>query len=86
MLDRQPLEEETRGKLACLLDPTGCTLCNDTIGRCPEWSSNDVGNVIQAQVKTSACLSVIFLGYAVDAFRFGIIMQKRISMYQIAFV
>lgn len=85
------LSETRRSNLACIIDTAGsCTGCEEFAAgdprRCPQWSTEDVTKVIQAQAKASATLSAIFMLYAFSAWRFGWGMKQHIRMYQIEYV
>lgn len=82
-----PLSYEIRGTLACTLDGgRGCTRCDESTGRCPEWTTEDVTIVLQSEAKTSATVAAIFLVYSFGATRVGFTMRKHIAMYQIEYV
>jgi hypothetical protein len=76
-----------RGDFACFLDRSGsCSRCDELVGRCPEWSTEDVKKVLQSQAKSSATLAAMFLIYAGSAIRFGFNLRRHNSMYQIDYV
>jgi hypothetical protein len=82
-----PIDEESRGNIACFLDQANsCTRCDFEEDRCPEWSQDDVTKVLQTQAKSSAALAAIFLVHAFTALRFGFGLRKHIIMYQIDYV
>jgi hypothetical protein len=82
--------ESERGKVACFVDKIGtCTDCDDLTlprDRCPEWSLLDVTKILQTQLKQSATLAAIFILYAISVLRFGFVLRKHLSMYQIDYV
>jgi hypothetical protein len=81
------IDDEDRGQIACSYDSVGeCSACDSDANKCPEWTSEEVSAVLLTQAKGSAAISAIFLIYCLGAIRFGLVMRKRISMYQIAFV
>jgi hypothetical protein len=42
--------------------------------------------VLQTQYRSSAALAAIFIIYAISALRFGFLLRKHISLYQIDYV
>jgi len=93
------LKDEFRGTIACYVDAVGsCSnckcldeICIPEVGEekvviCPEWTSLDVSKIIQTQLKQSATLAAIFFIYAFSALRFGFVLCKAQSKYQIAYV
>lgn len=46
----------------------------------------EVTKILQSQFKSSATFAVIFVIYAISALRFGFILKRDISMYQIDYV
>lgn len=94
------LKDNFRGTIACYVDAVGsCSNCkcldDDTcipeegaeeVVICPEWTSQDVSKIIQTQLKQSATLAAIFFIYAFSALRFGFVLCKAQSKYQIAYV
>ena len=86
-LARNPVSEDFRGDFACsanYLD--SCTGCEQETNRCPEWSTGDVTAILRTQAKASATVAAIFVCYCFSSIRFGYVMMKRISMYQIGYV
>ena len=84
-----PISASERGNIACFLDSVGsCTKCEleDASQRCPEWSRADVTKVIQTQAKGAASLAAIFIIYAISALRFGFVLRKHVTTYQIDYV
>jgi tellurite resistance protein TehA-like permease len=83
-----PIGEKERGNVACFVDTIGtCTNCNATLlERCPEWILEDVTKILQTQLKQSATLAAIFILYAISVLRFGFVLRKHLSMYQIDYV
>lgn len=83
------IDEETRGSTACGADTAdSCSNCDGSEGDiiCPEWSITDTLKVLQTQTKGSATLALIFLLYSISALRFGFLLRKHISMYQIYYL
>jgi hypothetical protein len=82
-----PLDEYAT--IACYLD-TGdsCTNCDsvDPFLRCPEWSKDDTKSVLQTTLKQSASLAAIFLVYALITLRYGFLLFRYVSRYQIEYV
>jgi hypothetical protein len=81
-----PIDESARGEVACQVDRgASCTMCDAKIARnrCPEWILDDVTLILQTQLKQSATLAAIFILYAISALRFGFLLRKHLSMYQI---
>ncbi|GKY94251.1 hypothetical protein MPSEU_000390900 [Mayamaea pseudoterrestris] len=86
-MKRNPVSDQVRGDFACNANYLGaCTGCDRESNRCPEWSSADVTSILQTQAKASATVAAIFVCYCFSSIRFGFVMMKRISMYQIAYV
>mmetsp|Transcript_39667 Transcript_39667/g.55931 ORF Transcript_39667/g.55931 Transcript_39667/m.55931 type:complete len:117 (+) Transcript_39667:117-467(+) len=84
-----PLTDSERGVVACVIDTAeSCSFCEnkDGLRECPEWSDNEVTKVLQTQLKQSATLAAIFILYSIGALRFGFVLRKHISMYQIDYV
>ena len=81
---------EQKHDIACGVDTAdSCSNCNGAYPdqpKCPEWSLDDVTRVLQTQTKGSATLAVIFFLYSFSALRFGIVLRKHITMYQIDYV
>ena len=78
-------------QIACFLDSGGsCTGCNDpTVEEeniCPEWTEEDVTSVLQTILKQSATLAAIFLVYALVTLRYGFVLFRHVSRYQIEYV
>jgi hypothetical protein len=75
--------------LACYLDSDGsCTGCDpdDTLPMCPEWTEDDVRRVLETIMKQSATLAAIFLVYALITLRYGFVLFRHVSRYQIEYV
>lgn len=86
-LRQSPVGDEVRGEYACRADYLGgCTGCDDTVDRCPEWSAEDVTAILLSQARSSATVAAVFVCFCFSSIRFGFVMMKRISMYQIAYV
>ena len=84
-----PIDESARGEVACQIDRgASCTMCDAVLhrDRCPEWTLDDVTKILQTQLKQSATLAAIFILYAISALRFGFLLRKHLSMYQIDYV
>ena len=84
-----PISQDTRGQIACFVDRNAsCTNCQAEYGslRCPEWSLLDVTQILQTQLKQSATLAAIFMLYAMSVLRFGFVLRKHLSLYQIDYV
>eukprot|EP00980_Cylindrotheca_fusiformis_P028344 scaffold22592_cov129-Cylindrotheca_fusiformis.AAC.30 len=67
-----PIDEADRGEIACYIDQGGsCTGCGDhTAGsQCPEWSLDEVTNILQTQLKQSATIAMIFFLYCISVLR-----------------
>ena len=79
-----------RGMIACGVDTAdSCTNCDREkpwIPLCPEWTLDDVTRVLQTQTKGSATLAVIFFLYSFSALRFGFVLRRHVTMYQIEYV
>jgi hypothetical protein len=89
-LSNSPIDEGERGLVACQVDRgVSCTLCdekNDATDQCPEWTLDEVTQILQTQLKQSAALAAIFILYAVSVLRFGITLRRHLSLYQIDYV
>ena len=85
-----PITEDQQHDIACGVDTANsCSNCNGmnpNAPKCPEWSFEDVKRVLQTQTKGSATLAVIFFLYSFSALRFGFVLRKHITMYQIEYV
>lgn len=79
-------------EIACYLDSDGgsCTGCNPRASIeedvCPEWSEDDVKSVAQTIMKQSSALAAIFLVYALVTLRYGFVLFRHVSRYQIEYV
>jgi hypothetical protein len=88
------LKDDLRGTIACYVDAVGscsnckCLVeaCSPEVVICPEWTTQDVSKIMQTQLKQSATLAAIFFIYAFSALRFGFVLCKAQSKYQIAYV
>mmetsp|Transcript_21624 Transcript_21624/g.32836 ORF Transcript_21624/g.32836 Transcript_21624/m.32836 type:complete len:138 (+) Transcript_21624:1449-1862(+) len=82
------IDSDTRGNLACLYDGANSCTCCECSGhkKCPEWTSDDVENVLRTQTKASIVLASILLVYAISTLRYGFQLKRQISMYQIDYV
>ena len=83
--------EDMYAEIACKLDQQGsCTGCEgddvDPESKCPEWSKEDVQDVLQSIMKLSATLAAIFLVYALTTLRYGLVLFRHVSRYQIEYV
>ena len=88
-LVESPIDESDRGSIACYVDRGGtCTQCEESIDgdRCPEWTLDEVTNIVQTQLKQSATIAAIFFLYSISVLRFGFVLRKHLSMYQIDYV
>lgn len=77
-----------RGSLACSISAGSCSYCDNDKGlpECPEWSESDVSAVLKSQLKSSATIACLFMFYSLGALRFGFLLRKHISNYQIDYV
>ncbi len=77
-------------QIACALDMEGsCTGCDSQSPYeevCPEWSKDDVAKVLQTITKQSATIAAIFLVYALSTLRYGFVLFRHVSRYQIEYV
>lgn len=83
------LEDALRGAVACSIDTVNsCTKCQNRSGsrECPEWTEGDVVKILQTQLKQSATFAAIVLIYSFGSLRFGFVLRKHISVYQIDYV
>jgi hypothetical protein len=72
-----------------MLDSGGsCTGCDSPYPEdvCPEWSEADVTRVLKTIMKQSATVAAIFLVYALTTLRYGFLLLKHVSSYQIDYV
>jgi hypothetical protein len=84
-----PIDEADRGEIACYVDEgSTCTGCGDSAGgtQCPEWTLDEVTNILQTQLKQSATIAMIFFLYCISVLRFGFVLRKHLSLYQIDYV
>jgi len=80
-----------RHQVACLLDTSNsCSFCNilnvPEDEKCPEWEQQEVESILRTLMKQSACLACLLLIYAIEGFRFGFVLRRHISHYQIDYV
>lgn len=76
-------------QIACMLDTGGsCTGCdsNNPVNVCPEWTEEDVVRVMKTIMKQSATVSATFLVYALITIRYGFLLLRHVSSYQIDYV
>jgi len=76
-------------EIACALDVDGsCTGCDSSYEElvCPEWTKDDVARVLQTMTKQSATIAAIFLVYALATLRYGFVLFRHVSRYQIEYV
>jgi hypothetical protein len=86
-LIESPIDESDRGTIACYVDGGGtCTQCGETGRECPEWTLEEVTNILRTQLKQSATIAAIFFLYSISVLRFGFVLRKHLSMYQIDYV
>ncbi|CAJ1943148.1 unnamed protein product [Cylindrotheca closterium] len=84
-----PIDEADRGEIACYIDLGGtCTGCGDSVGgnQCPEWGLDEVTSILQTQLKQSATIAMICFLYCISVLRFGFVLRKHLSLYQIDYV
>ncbi|CAB9507151.1 expressed unknown protein [Seminavis robusta] len=85
-----PISRPQKHEIACGVDTAdSCSNCDGQYPlrpKCPEWSMDDVKAVLQTQTKGSATLAFIFFIYAFSALRFGFVLRKHVTMYQIEYV
>ena len=84
-----PIAESERGVVACRVDRgASCTMCDEMYAgdRCPEWTLDEVTQIMQTQLKQTAALAAIFVLYAISVLRFGITLRKHLALYQIDYV
>ena len=88
VLIQMPIDDAARRKVACGIDDNvSCTGCNGELpGQCPEWEIEDVTRILQTQLKQSATVAAILILYAISVLRFGFVLRKHLSMYQIDYV
>jgi hypothetical protein len=89
-LDIVDLPLDQYSLLACYLDSDdgSCTGCDqeDPLLMCPEWTEDDVRRVLETIMKQSATLAAIFLVYALITLRYGFLLFRHVSRYQIEYV
>ena len=86
---RLKISDNERGILACTIDTVqSCSSCYNRTDspKCPEWTTAEVIKVMQSQLKQSASLAVIVFLYSMGSIRFGFMLRKHISSYQIDYV
>ena len=83
-----PIDDAARRKVACGIDDNvSCTGCNgELLEQCPEWRIDDVTRILQTQLKQSATVAAILILYSISVLRFGFVLRKHLSMYQIDYV
>lgn len=90
LVDTTPIPGSKRGDVACFIDEKAgtCTSCGALIPdeQCPEWTTSDMMKILKTQLKQSATMSAIFFLYAVNILRFGFVLRKHLSLYQIDYV
>ena len=75
--------------MACSFDTAkSCSYCGNRINEreCPEWTADEVTRLLQSEFKLIIAMAVIFFIYAISATRYGILVKKSISLYQIDYV
>ena len=76
-------------RVKCVLDTNReCATCDD-INKdylCPEWSDNHVDIVLRTVLKQSVCLAIFLLMYAMEALRFGLVLNRNLSHYEVDYV
>lgn len=82
------LTDQERGNIACAISDNECTSCDAILAqnRCPEWSEEDITEIVRRQLKQSATLAAIFILYDVNVMMHGLNLRKHLSMYQIDYV
>jgi hypothetical protein len=84
------MDASKQGDIACGVDTAGsCSNCgreDPSLPQCPEWGLEDVDAVLQTQTKGSATLAAIFFIYSFSASRFGLVLRRHVTMYQIDYV
>lgn len=85
-----PINPTQKDDISCGVDTAdSCSNCDLHLPdqpKCPEWTLEDVTAVLQTQTKGSATLAVIFFLYSFSALRFGFVLRKHVTMYQIDYV
>lgn len=82
-----PITPDQQQFIACGVDTAdSCSNCDPDAPKCPEWSLEDVTAVLQTQTKGSATLAILFFLYSFSALRFGFVLRKHVTMYQIDYV
>ena len=80
------LNEDERGDIACTMSSSECTNCDSGIGRCPEWSFDEITKIVRRQFQQSAVVAAIFILYDVNVMIHGFNLRKYLTMYQIDYV
>lgn len=82
------LDDGERGSIACTLNNSECTNCDDRIAafRCPEWNFEEITNIVCRQLIQSAVMAAIFILYDLNVMIHGFNLRKHLSMYQIDYV
>lgn len=85
-----PINEADRGEIACYIDLggtcSGCGSDSDAGNQCPEWGLDEVTSILQTQLKQSATIAMICFLYCISVLRFGFVLRKHLSLYQIDYV
>jgi len=65
-------DPETVLAVGCVIDGTsGSSTCSDCPNYCPEWSNDDVRNVLRSQIKFSAMICIVLLVYSSKSVKIG---------------
>lgn len=77
-----------RGEIACAMNNNQCTGCLNDIDafRCPEWSYDEILNIVRRQLIQSSVMGAVFILYDVNVMIHALNVRKHLSMYQIDYV
>lgn len=82
------LSNDERGQIACLLGGGTCSFCGNDTGedQCPEWTDDDILRIFRSQMTSAATVAAILVAYSVGPLRFGFVLRRHISTYEIDYV
>jgi hypothetical protein len=82
------LSDVARGEIACLIGGGSCSFCGNDAGKdeCPEWTNDDILTIFKSQMTTAATMAAILMVYSVGPLRFGFVLRRHISTYEIDYV
>ena len=76
--------------IACSGDMYGCCCCNeeeaDETERCPEWSREEIMNIIRTDFKLSALIALVSVIFAFRAVRAAYLMIHSLKDYKYTYI